>query len=210
MLISPEIIIFSFLNSSLKFLETQKGSDWLEKLFGTLSLDRYSFKNQSKTIFSRRVDDPRKITVDLSYNKKQDKPISIFLSLGSESSSSSSSMGVGYSEEYISNTNSIQNSYNRRFEQNLSIFIYSDNSNETLIVYNVFKSLLILTQQYLDLEGLNNLTISGGDITQYPDFIPKTFFYRVISLRFSYESKIPGIDNQVLINCLKLDSNAEQ
>ena len=89
----------------------------------------------------------------------------------------------------------------------MSLYIYTDNSNETILLYEVYKSLLISHKQQLEILGLRNITISGQDISEYPDFLPKDFFFRVLSIKFNYRTTSFSLNFDKLITCFNFTGN---
>lgn len=175
---------------------------FLYRLFGDYKLQRYEFYKESKIVFSRKTDDPRKIFVDITYNKKKNGPVNLFLSLGSESYADNV-LSVD-EKQTLNSTDESVDIYSRRFDRSMSLYIYTDNSNETILLYEVYKSLLISYTQELDLLGLKNMVVSGQDISEYPDFLPKDFFFRVLSIKFNYETSSSSLRVNKLIDCFKL------
>ncbi len=203
MLVSPEIVIFSFLKNILEQL--RKGTiddDWFDLLFSDLKIGNYAFAEQAKEIFKREKGHTRIIDFDLTYNKKTNTPVNLFLSLGSDTPSQGY---LGMSLSGVQEDEGGRMYFQSRFDQSISLYIYTDNSNETLVIYYVLKSILLASQQLLDFKGFKNLRLSGTDIAEYPHFVPSDLFYRVINLRFNYEDSVPNFNTSVIAKCLNIE-----
>lgn len=210
---SPDIILFTFfnmitedvsidLNKSIQ--EGDEKKSWLYKLLGNYRIQRYSFFEQSKDVFLRKEGDEKKIFIDITYNKKKNGPTNLFLSLGNENYSSNN-ISVDESVSYESGDESFVSTFSRRFDRVMSLYIYCQNSNETILLYEVYKSLIITYTQHLEMLGLRNITVSGQDISEYPDFLPKDFFFRVLTIKFNYETLAYDLEVKNFIDCFNFN-----
>lgn len=209
----PEIKLLNFFKLAISEIRgdlkdsTSLETSWLGQLFESTRLERYSFLEQSSKVFNTKVEDPRHIDIDVSYNKKKEKLVNLFLSLGTENFSQNVlNQGQENGDELLIEGGEFKKVYSRRFDRIINLYIYTDNSNETILLYEVFKSLLIAFSDHLEIIGFRNITISGQDISEYPDFIPKTFFYRVLTIKFNYQTKVPLLKRKKLISCFTLNS----
>ena len=210
---SPDIILFSFLNmATLDVTNNLKEhlnsntpqESWLYKVLGEYSIQRYNFFKEAKSIFLRDETSENRIFVDITYNKKKDGPINIFLSLGSENYGSENALGLDSKNTDNLDNTGYSETYSRRFDRNMSLYIYTENSNETVLLYDVYKSLIIAFTPHLELLGLRNIRLSGQDISEYPDFVPKNFFFRQLNINFNYETEAPEINVKSFVNCFQL------
>lgn len=214
LLTSPDIILFNFLNmgtedicEDLKFNidSNTEHNAWLYKLLKNYRIQRYNFYEQAKSIFLRSNEDPKKILVDLTYNKKQNGPVNLFLSLGTENYSQNV-LSIDESRQNIEESEEeTEDIFSRRLDRTMSLYIYTDNSNETIILYEIYKSLIIAYTNHLELLGIRNIIVSGQDISEYPDFLPKDFFFRVLSIKFNYQTSSCLLKANKLIDCFKIE-----
>lgn len=207
---SSEIILFDTLNLGLQLIREDYAENvltpensWLYRLLRTIHLQRYKYYEQAVAIFCNPVDDPRHLKIDMTYNAKIDTPPTVFLSL-SQDTMSDNNIGIEHQQGgYFLNSQNIPTEYTftktRRFDSSIGIYIYSDNSNETMLIYSVLRSLLITLSDQLSLLGLHNLSYSGQDIAQYPDFIPKGFFYRALTVKCNYSTSSPDLSGYLFI-----------
>lgn len=208
----PDIAYIKVLDTLLTVLRddaktnfNNRGKSLLNLLFDEVDdtvFERVDFLNEAFEIFSRTEKDPNYITIDLTYNTQQNRSPTLFLSLGGEQYDRNA---IGNDQEdYIDDEDGV--SYHkinvRRWSQSQSLYIYSENSNEVLIVYFILKSALISCLDFLAVTGFQNITLSGQDIAQYPDFIPKAMFYRVLTCNFQYEMRVPEIFKNQLLRSL--------
>lgn len=206
----PDIAYIKFLNSILALIRqdtiqniNNRGNSILNLLFAGVKdtqFERIDFLNEAFEIFSRTEKDSNFISIDLTYNAQQNQSPTLFLSLGGEQYDRNS---IGVDQESVIVREDIYHKVNvRRWSQSQSLYIYSENSNEVLILYFVFKVALTACLDLLGVLGFQNVSLSGQDIAQYPDFIPKAMFYRVLTCNFQYETRVPEIFAQKLMSSL--------
>lgn len=198
--VSPELIVYNTINVGLKFIrddyktkleENRVDKSWLYLLLNSRGLQKYNWFSQAVSVLCNKPTDPRYLTVDITYNVKQEKQLSCFMNL-SQDSSGQDTISNGESNDIIEiDENSFLKVFERRFNGSISFYIYSDNSNETFMLYHIFRSIFIALNRNMEILGIRNVKYSGADIAQYPDFIPKNMFYRNLTLSFNYLSSVP-------------------
>lgn len=201
-IVSPELIIYNTINVGLKIVRQNYADNlqnntvnnsWLYLLLNGKSLQKYNWFNQAVSVICSDRTDPRYFEIDIAYNVKQEKQLSCFMNL-SQDSTGQDSMSNGESDRIIElSEDNFLKIYERRFNGNISFYIYSDNHNETFMLYHIIRSIFISLNAHMEILGIRNIKYSGSDIAQYPDFIPKTMFYRNLSLSFNYVSSVPEL-----------------
>lgn len=152
-----------------------------------IQIGHYNYFKQAKQIIS----DPKNLSVNFGYNQEVSKQCSLHLLLPSEQSK----MAIGGDEGYINdiNDNKVQPYYTQTYECTYQIMITSNNSFEVLIIYNIFKSMLLMLLDTLELSGLRNPSLSGNDIVMQENLIPIPIYHKVLNLHFLYEHNVPQL-----------------
>ena len=196
-IIVPEYIIHNSLEKAIEFLRRDYNSNlatptesFLYKLVGDVRFQKYSYFEQAKAVFITTFGNPRHLKVDLMYNAISDQIPSIHITTPADTTDKNGiGMDEGYREsELTSQGEEMRSVFTRRFSGIYDIVVTSDNSNEIILIYHVLKSLLISLYFHLDASGLQNIVISGNDLTPYSELIPKNCFQRVIRLKCEYEA----------------------
>lgn len=216
---SPEAVILTTIQNLLSFVRTNyndcqiantPNESYLYKVFDGNKFERYNYYEQAVGILITTKKDQRHFTVDLSFNKQKNSPPSAFISLGQEVPTYNGlGMDEGYNNSLAHGDTVDQTVYTRAFNTQFDLYIYSDQYLEVIVLYQLIRCLLISFTTHLEVMGLRNLSTPGKDIDKYPDFLPKDFFFRAISLRFFYETEAPSFEpynsysNLIFHNILK-------
>lgn len=198
----PEFILLDTFQKSINFLrfdlQNANENTFLYKLFNTTSLQTYNFYEQLKSILARGVDEKRFLTIELMYNSEREEPPSIYISQPSEQQSSDNAIGMGDdSQNYKLNADgSTTIELNRRYSATYDIVVSSDNSLEVVALYHLLKSLTVVLVPYLHSQGLQNIKISGQDLTQYSEIVPKAFYVKALRLQLDYSTLVPEQTSQ--------------
>lgn len=210
--IIPDIILLDAYKNVLRLLREDLDSKadetqtLLYQILGTNTLQRYEMFEQAKAIFNDDVDNPRKLDVNLFFNARRQGIPTIHITLHSEQSNEN---GIGLDEGYqepvyteVTGDNSdsgsasdnvlsynTQKVYNRRFDSSYNIFFTSDNTNEILVMYHVFRALTIPLLDHLMMSGLQNPKIKVEEVIPVPGLVPDNLFMRAVTISFSYEVK---------------------
>lgn len=199
---APEITVLNVIQNLLSFvrknykdceLANTPTESYLWKIFKGDQFERYDYYEQIVSILITQKNSQRHFTIDYSFNRDKNTPPSAFISLGQETPSYN---GLGLDEGYNKSSqheDSVNQSvYTRAFNTQYDLYIYSDQYLEIIVLYQLIRSLLISFTPYIEVMGLRNFSTFGKDIDKYPDFLPKDFFYRALSLRFFYETEAPA------------------
>lgn len=200
---APEFIIFYALQAALAFIRkdyednaADETQSFLYKLVHDIGIERYEYFTQAKALFLASADDRKSIELSMMYNNQAQKPVNVYISLPSETPAQNT---VGYGQEseplYTdtthpdeSVTSTFRNIYTRRFKANYNLVITSDNADEVVLLYHIFKSLLISLNTHFSLAGLQNVGLGGQDLKIYSELIPKSLYIRGINIFLEYET----------------------
>lgn len=189
---SPEIILLDYLKYSVDIFRknyinsVNKDDSLLSKLFKGISLQKYNYLDQLVSVLITNSNNPRHLNIDMMLNMKKDHFPSVYISLGEESITNGN--GIGLDQGYFLNENH-DIIYSRIHSCNYQIIMMSDNTNEIILLYHFFKSLMISITSPLSMAGLLNLVISGRELSKYPGLSPNNAYMRIINLRFDYHSQ---------------------
>lgn len=173
-------------------------------MYNTLALGKYVLYDNLKALICNTPEDPRYIEVKLNYDHDSQRPISIHISLPSESDKNNSlQIGEGDNDPLLTDTDndSIEDTrrvvYSRRFTATYHIVIISENKNEVIAIYSMVKMILIASINHLELSGLSNIKLGGGDV-RLNEASPERRFIRPITISFEYDTVAP----QLLVNSI--------
>lgn len=217
-LVIPDVVLLDCVNKLLNTIRSDyranitsstEDQSILYTLFFSLELGDYKLYENVKKIIITTREDPKHIdSATLSFDLNSNKSPHIYITLPSESTVNNSlGIGQGDQDEIIISNPDGQDQYrgqfNRRYLCTYQVVIVSENRNEALVLYHLFKNLLVAATNHLHLKGLQNLKIGGQDIILRD--IPVDRNYRkAITLTFEYEQQIPDFLVKTVFNKLKL------
>ncbi len=197
-ILMPEVIIYNTLESIVNLLRkdletTREEETILYRLLSEdedgneLKMNSYNFFRQAKKI----VQNPGNLNVNFGYNQEVARIISLHIILPTEQGEAVIGMDEGYIQD--ENEVGVQNYFTSSFKSTYQIMITSDNSSEVNLVYNIFKSVLIMLYEHLEIKGLRIPSLSGNDIIMQDDLSPIPIFHKVLNLSFFYELNVPKL-----------------
>lgn len=217
-LVIPDIIILDTVNKCLQILRDDYNSNiangtedrsLLYILFNALTLGRYDFYENIKSLIITTPENPRHIFATESYDQNVNKTPHIYVTLPSESTKNNS-MGIGegdYDEIVYDNPSPEQDQYrkqyNRRYFCTYLVVIIAENRNESLVLYHLIKNMMVTCTNHFHMEGIQNLTIGGQDLKMDTSTIDR-IFKKGITLNFEYEQQVPDIFIKGIYNKLLL------
>ena len=206
-LLVPEVVIANALNKTLSIIRTnhtdavangQESRSLLYLLFNGVALDNYDFYANVKKLLITTPQDPKHITVSLSYDQNiQSTTPHIFLNLASDTPSTDS-IGIGEGDQAeltfdnISGQDEYIKQYKKGYLTTYQVVIVTDNKNETSVLYNLIRAILIALTNHFSLEGLQNLKIGGSDLRLNIN-VPDKVFTKMITMNFLYEIVTPEV-----------------
>lgn len=220
MIILPEQILYNHLSVGLKTIiqdyedSVDKSDSFLYELLNGLTLDSgYDFYEQGKSLLLRKRSDPNKLDIRMFFDLSRASIPTIHITLPSENSDGPNGIGFdqGYAEDVWSNDETTKRVKNTRaFNTSYNIVCTSKNTYEVIILYNIVKALFITFIDSLELSGLRNSKISGGDLN-LADYEsgPNPFFARGIQLNIFYEFSILDFNKYKKLNGLFLENIAK-
>lgn len=172
-----------------------------ETKFKELDIDYYK---EAKEIFLRSKDHPRKVEVRQFFDVDRASIPTIHINLPSDSPIFDA---LGVDAGYIpgitfGKETEISQVHTRRFNAVYQIIITSENVNEVILIYHTIRAFLISILDILDVNGLQNPKLGGGDIQFNADIVPPRVFMRAITINCFYEVSIPSLVREKIINSL--------
>jgi len=203
----PLIILKSVVDEAIKKIRgdlqyhIQNNSEeesWLYKVFGNIQIDGYNFFNQCKSILLREDRDPKKIQTKLLFTPlKSNSPI-IYFNEPSESPGSKDYIGINLHEDTYIDTTSYSEKLGRSFKSSYEIVIVSMNNTETIMLYNLLKSILISLKSTL-IYHFDTYQFSGQQLMDMSTLSPE-YFYKSIVLQVDYSITVPDINSTELFD----------
>lgn len=208
----PDIVLLDALNKGIAAIRLDyntvkggggtDGDTMLGIIFKALpSVERFNAYDTAVKLIITTEENPKHLFCKLSYDPNSSKYPSVHITMPSESDQNNV-LGIGEGNEdelFDSITNTWRPQYIRSFNTTYQVVIMSDNKNEVIILYHFFKSLLISLYDHLHQKGLNNIRMSGGDISYSPN-VPDRTFIRNIGLNFLYETSSVQLNINQLID----------
>lgn len=209
----PEMALYNILSTAVKFIRsdyekqiTDTGNEensYLFYLCSLINLQRVNVFNEAKEIFLiNDPDNPKRININLGWPQTIKEATNVTIIHPGEQYASVNALGVDESpeifEEYVfaegetGETNAWRNSYGRRYNTTYRIIITGDNTNEIMIAYNIFKSILISFDGtgHLNYMGFQNVKISGQDM-EIKSELTKLKWAKALNIQFEYEFRVP-------------------
>lgn len=195
-MIIPEIILLSTFKSALQVIRddfnTNVGNETktiLYKLLQGNSIQRYDLFTQAKKVIITTDDDPRHFDINLFFNAKRAAIPTGHITLPSENQKDNAiAISEGFPDPmYDDSQNAVTRTFNRRFNAKYNIIFTSDNTNEVVLLYHLFRCILIALTEHLSLAGLEGMKWSGSDISINTDIVPVNVHARALGLDFSYD-----------------------
>lgn len=214
----PEIQIAQTLNNVLTIVRNnhndavtngQEDRSLLYLLFNNTLLGRYDFYENAKHLIITTPQNPKHLQVKLSYDQNDAGSASgIFLSLASDTNKNDSlSIGEGDRDELVFDNVSGQDEYikqySRQFSTTYQLVIITENKNETSILYNLFRCMIIACTEHLAMEGIINLKLGGQDL-RVNMAVPDRLFMRAITMNFEYIVVTPEIFIQDIFTKIRI------
>lgn len=204
MITVPEIIILNTLKKVLKKIRTDYNDNLatpqeslLYRILNGNDLQRYKLFDQAVSVICTTVDNPRHIDINLFFNAKKLGPPTLHITLPAEGEKNNAiGQGLGFHEpRYSADGTQWNEVYNRRFNSKYNLIITSDNTNEVVLLYHFFRSIIISLTAHFTLSHIENIKLSGGDIQINTELVPSNIFTRAIGIDFEYD-----VEGQELFN----------
>jgi hypothetical protein len=198
----PEIAIKSIIDAILLYIRddystvVNKDDSYLAQLVKGIKLGKYNLYDQAVEVFiNRGKGHPKELLTNLFFNSERASIPTIHIVLLEDATGAN---GIGVDEGfnspiYDSISKTTKAVYNRSFDSRIHIVITSENTLEVIVVYSILRAALISTFTDLNLNGFQNLKISGGDLQINPELIPQNIFLKAIHLDFFYDVPAPSI-----------------
>jgi hypothetical protein len=192
-------------SNTLRIKNVESDSTWRSKLyyiFGSQDLEGMSYFSQMSYLLKEKYEgEQRKLGIYLGYNQNHEDFPQISLLLPSEEDNTKQTGVQSGSISFGDGTNAKGNEH--FYNTTYNILITSDNYNDVSVLYHFIKTILLTAINDLQLNGLINPWVTGRDIMMDFDLAPMTLFHRTVAISFSYENRVPAIDEKVNIATLR-------
>jgi hypothetical protein len=217
-LVIPDVVLLDCVNRLLNVIRSDyrtnvaastESRSILYTLFNSLGLGDYDLYENVVQLIITTKENPKHIdSATLNFDLNSNRTPHIYITLPSESTVHNSlGIGQGDQDEVLIDNEDGQDQYrslfNRRYLCTYQVVIMAENRNETLVLYHLFKNLLVASTNHLHLKGLQNLKIGGQDLILRD--IPIDRVYRkAITLNFEYEQQVPELLAKTIYQKLQL------
>jgi hypothetical protein len=206
-LVLPDLIIVDTLNLALIAIREdyktcvdagEENRSILYLLFNGLTTGKYNIYDNVKKLVLTTPESPKHIEVVSAFQSVSGKAPSVYITMPSENDRNNSlGIGQGNADELtFDNVSPDQDEYRdqymRRYNTNYYVVMVCENRNEMVILYNLFKYILVMCTNHFALCGIENMKIGGQDL-KLNDAIPDKLFMRGISMNFEYEQLAPEL-----------------
>lgn len=207
MVLIPDIIIANTCNKVLSIIRQnhldaidngQEDRSLLYLLFSGNALGKYDLYENAKQLLITTPESPLHLEVRVGYDHTPaTQGASIYIAMSSESDKNNSlQIGEGDQDELVFENDEGQNEYikqyRRRYLTTSQVFFITQNRNEVMVLYHLFKSILTACINHLALEGISNLKIGGQDI-RLTSAVPERIFMKAITLTYEYDQVVPEV-----------------
>ena len=200
----PEFTLHEVIVKMIKFIRedfaqaTDPEKTFLYEVCAATGMQRTNYFTIAKKVLLAEIDDPRLLEVELIYNMQRMGPPTIYISNPSESVGENG-LSVDPNQdgrvEYANNeadpteATDYRETYTRRFNSTYDIVFTSDNSNEVVALYHIFKAIFISLEGlgYMNFMGLENIKFGGKDL-QIKSDAAKQMFAKALTLNLSYDT----------------------
>lgn len=204
----PEVKIFNALQQIIQGIRTdyEKKSpedSYLYRICNDNAIERFNFFEQAVHVFTKnsRLNEPRTIEANIGWNFERitKKIPTIHIIMNAENPKDDSiGLGHGNYQDFYEETDEHVQVIERKFNQTCMLVITSDNAIECMLIYHVIKHLLISYFDLFEIQGMQNVRISGREMEvnqQIPDRIASRFVF----LSYDYAVKAPHFNSNEII-----------
>lgn len=210
----PEITFLNILNGAFDFIRKDFANEdeedtFLKRLFEELSLQRYSYFDESKHIFieNEKETDPKFIQANIGWNleriNKRNPTVHILLK-SDNPKDDSLGLGNGNIEPHQFDNGNTEEFHQRTYRQTCQFMITSDNTNDTIMLYYLIRSLLTAFIIDMGCQGIRNVSFSGSDLQMNQEIADKINI-RNLDLSFDYEFNTPSMIRKELFTEICFD-----
>lgn len=170
------------------------------------TVEDISYRDLAKEIFTRGVDDHRKVETRLMFDV--DRAALPTIHVREPAKSKGKQDGIGnMDQDFWENADGGSNDIRRRsFDSQYELMITSMNRHEVIIMEEVILGLFIGAQDSLALQEpfyLINFTVK--ELIANNELVPNPLFIKAIGLNVSYDKKYPDISNNVVLHKIMFD-----
>jgi hypothetical protein len=206
-LVIPDVVLLDTVNRLLNTVRSDYRANTIANtpqlsilyiLFNSLGLGGYILYDNVVKLIVTTPEDPKHIKdATLNFDMNSNGAPHIYITLPSENTANNSiGIGQGDQDEMVINADGGQPEYmsffNRRYACTYQIVIMAENRNESLVLYHLFKNLLVAATNHLHMKGLQNLRIGGQDLILRDVPVDRTY-RKAITLSFEYEQQVPEL-----------------
>jgi len=213
-MIIPEVVLLDIMEGLLTEVKLDynrhgnKNDTLLYHFFGGMVNHKMDYFEQAVDLFVGRGEgNPRRIRTRMFFDAEKANIPTVHITNPSDGDGSNSiGVGEGSCDPTVDEVNGIITPiYSRRFSASYNIVCTSDNASECLLMYNFIRAMLISVFDTLSIAGLENVRITGNELSINPALVPNHLFMKSINLGCEYQIDVPRMFDQRIINKLVFD-----
>ena len=164
----------------------------LYHLFYGVKDGKFDFYEQSKSLFLRGENNPRKLTVKMEYPKDKSNMPCIIIREPFKTSKPEVLGGIGLQSDNFGSQGFEREGYTNFSESSLSVMCFSDNMLESILIGEVLYYLLLGARNTFEQEFIN-FDFKMNELIAENSLFPTPILIKNIELSFSEEIKYPSI-----------------
>jgi hypothetical protein len=211
----PEQVLFNNIKQLLDFVrsdfrnEADERNTILYYLFHEVVIDTYDYYEQARELILADITSPKFINIRLFFDTSCAHLPTIHLTLPSEVNQMSYLGNIGDNDDHqdgfgATPAENFYDVFTTSFQSSYNLVVTSQNTFETLIIYHLLKYLVVMFQVSFEMNGFQNMKVSGQDIVVREDLIPVGIFSRSINIEMFYEFKVKDWVSKKIIRFLQL------
>jgi len=208
---SPEVIFYDYLKAMVQYVRAneadssvQETDKYLYRLLNGIKSGRSEWLAIARTILLAVDGDTKALVIDYAYNYKADQNPCIYIEFGSQSLVDRD-IGVGEGDYPIFDTG--EPVFTRRSEATFNFKLVSGNLIELQVLYQVLLAFFITITPELNLVGMQQINLMGGNIDKALEQIPVKTFTRMLQVKFTYETSAPSLYPGISYTNFDVDGN---
>lgn len=215
MIVFPQLVLDDVLRKFLDIIRTDlqkpKDENILGRLFGSTARFRRDYYKEAADLFARTKESSRFIDVRLMFDRERAKVPTVHLTVPSDSEESA---GIGNHQGYIDPVETLdgratQSQYTRFFKGRFNIVFTSDNERECIVMYEVFRAMLLSASAHLEFMGLKNVNFGGQDLSVHPELIPPHIYMKMLTITTVYEVNVGSLQLDAIIGKIFININSQ-
>lgn len=206
----PEVRIYDIIEGILLHIKddysnaVDKNQSMLYYIFEDLRHIKKEYFKEALELFTRDNNNPRKIEPRMYYDAARAQLPTVHVTIPVEDQGEDQ-IGIG-SGEYIDlgDDSNYRETVTKRFRTTTHIICTSKNESECTMMYHAIRAMLLSILEHFALIGLENVKISGQEVSLNENLAQNHIYHRGIGLSYTYCIEVPKWYNQQTVTDILL------